>query len=98
MYLPHKIQYDILQKLCFYFGKNANFYFRIFCEVSEFCVVAKRSFAFFGVCSFGCTHFFILGDVLMLKELLERADCTNIVEFIMNGCELAESPKEQTNE
>jgi len=34
----------------------------------------------------------------MLKELLERADCTNIVEFIMNGCELVESPKEQTNE
>ena len=63
MCLPHKIQYDILQKLYFYFGKNANFYFRIFCEVSEFCVVAKRSSAFF-VCVTSFAHTFYLSEML----------------------------------
>lgn len=66
---PHKIQYDILQELYFYFGKNADFYFRIFCEVSEFCVVAKRGSAFFGVCNFGCTHFFIFRRKLKMTNM-----------------------------
>ena len=74
MCLPHKIQYDILQKLYFYFGKNANFYFRIFCEVSEFCVVAKRSSAFFGVCNFGCTHFFYFKEVRSVGKYLYNKD------------------------
>ena len=34
----------------------------------------------------------------MFKELLKRADCASIGEFIMNGGELVELPKEQTNE
>ncbi len=34
----------------------------------------------------------------MFKELLKRADYANIVEFIMNGGELVELPKEQSNE
>ena len=25
----------------------------------------KRSYAFFGVCSFGCTHFFIFGGIFL---------------------------------
>lgn len=33
----------------------------------------------------------------MFKDLLKRADCANIEEFIMNGGELTELPKEQTN-
>ena len=34
----------------------------------------------------------------MFKELLKRADCESIKEFIRNGGELVELPKEQTNE
>ena len=34
----------------------------------------------------------------MFKDLLKRADCANIGEFIMNGGELAELPQKQTNE
>jgi len=35
-------------------------HFRILVVSVWFCVVANRSYAFFGVCSFGCTHFFVL--------------------------------------
>ena len=35
----------------------------------RFCVVANRSRAFFGVCDFGCTHFFIRGENVMKKML-----------------------------
>lgn len=34
----------------------------------------------------------------MFKELLKRSDWANIEEYIMNGGELMELPKEQTNE
>ena len=34
----------------------------------------------------------------MFKELFKRADFTSIAEFIMNGGELVELPKEQPNE
>ncbi|MBE6728184.1 MAG: helix-turn-helix transcriptional regulator [Ruminococcaceae bacterium] len=37
------------------------------------CVVAITSYAFFGVCNLGCTHFFILGDEENEKEIESKA-------------------------
>ena len=44
--------YYSTQKWAFYFGKSADFFFRISVWNVEFCVVANRSCAFFGVCDF----------------------------------------------
>ena len=44
----------------FYLGKSADFYFGVLREFVQVCVVANWSYAFFGVCSFGCTHFLFL--------------------------------------
>lgn len=41
---------------------------------------------------------FYFGDGLMFKELLKRADFSNISEFIMSGGELVDLPTEETIE
>ena len=59
--LKNEYLYFRIQKWAFYFGKNACSTFP-FLNVRVFCVVANRSQAFFGVCHFGCTHFFIMEE------------------------------------
>ena len=61
--------YFSAQKWAFYFGKSADILFRISVWSVEFCVVANRSQAFFGVCDFGCTHFLLWGIIKMKKIL-----------------------------
>ena len=56
--------YFSAQKWAFYFGKSADFLFRISVWSVEFCVVANRSRAFFGVCDFVLHTLFYNGGLL----------------------------------
>lgn len=62
------------QKWAFYFGKSADFLFRISVWSVEFCVVANRSRAFFGVRDFVLRTLFIFGGIKMddEKSIFER--------------------------
>ena len=59
MILPHKIQYGISQELYFYLGKNADFFFSIFCEVPRI-LCGSKSKSRFSVCVTSVAHTFLL--------------------------------------
>ena len=46
---------------------------------------SKRSYAFFGVCNFGCTHFFVFGGKNM-KRLISFVLCVVTVALFVTGC------------
>ena len=51
------------------------------------CVVAIRSCAFFGLCDFGCTHFFILEEYHVLSKLWKQgARWGGFLLCVWNAC------------
>ena len=66
--LPHKLKIGILSRsLFFYFGKNADFCFRVFERIPKVCVVANRGYAFF-VCVASVAHTFLFWRQAKMKH------------------------------
>ena len=95
--VPHKIQYGYVYRSgIFVLWQKCGLLYSHFCvDSDEFCVVANRSSAFFGVCSFGCTHFFILwGEIL--KEKIYYLNESSKTLHIKGFCKSAVTTKTKT--